>query len=128
GRPFLQPVYDEPEIIIHNVWRLYGGGRDGTPATLKPAPERRLASEVAELAGGAARLAARAEELAATGSDEALRLAGHLIELAWLAAPADEAISRARHEICTQRAEAATSTMAKGVFAWAARESTGARY
>ena len=128
GRPFLQPVYDEPEFIVHNVWRLYGGWWDGNPATLKPAPERRLASEVADLAGGAARLAARAEELAATGADEALRLAGHLIELAWLAAPADEAIQRARQAICTQRGEAATSTMAKGVFAWAARESTGARY
>jgi alkyl sulfatase BDS1-like metallo-beta-lactamase superfamily hydrolase len=128
GRPFLQPVYDEPEFIVHNVWRLYGGWWDGNPATLQPAPERRLAAEVAELAGGATRLAARAEELAATGTDEALRLAGHLIELAWLAAPADEAIQRARQSICTQRGEAATSTMAKGVFAWAARESTGARY
>ena len=128
GRPFLQPVYDEPEFIVHNVWRLYGGWWDGNPATLQPAPERRLASEVADLAGGATRLAARAEELADNATEEALRLAGHLIELAWLAAPSDEAIQLARQAIYTQRADAATSTMAKGVFSWAARESTGARY
>jgi hypothetical protein len=24
-RPYLKPVYDEPEFIVRNVWRLYGG-------------------------------------------------------------------------------------------------------
>jgi hypothetical protein len=52
-----------------------------------------------------------------------LRLAGHLAELAWLAAPGDQGIGRVRNEVFTARAEAATSTMAKGVFEWAARES-----
>ena len=52
-RPWLQPVYDEPEFIVHNVWRLYGGWYDGNPATLKPASEAALATEIAELAGGA---------------------------------------------------------------------------
>ncbi len=37
-RPFLQPVYDEPEFIVRTVWRQYGGWWDGNPATLKPAP------------------------------------------------------------------------------------------
>jgi alkyl sulfatase BDS1-like metallo-beta-lactamase superfamily hydrolase len=128
GRPFLQPVYDEPEFIVHNVWRLYGGWWDGNPATLKPAPERALASEVAALAGGAARLAARAEELASAGTDDALRLAGHLIELAWLSSPSDESLQGVRQRIFTQRAELATSTMARGVFSWAARESRGSRF
>ena len=43
-RPYLQPVYDEPEFIVRTVWRLYGGWWDGNPATLKPAPERRSPS------------------------------------------------------------------------------------
>jgi alkyl sulfatase BDS1-like metallo-beta-lactamase superfamily hydrolase len=124
-RPFLQPVYDEPEFIVRNVWRLYGGWWDGNPATLKPAPERRLAREIAELAGGAGRLAERARELANVGTDDALRLAGHLAELAWLSAPDDPATQGARHDVFTQRAEHATSTMAKGVFNWAAREAGG---
>jgi glyoxylase-like metal-dependent hydrolase (beta-lactamase superfamily II) len=31
-KPYLRPVYDEPEFIVRNVWRLYGGWYDGNPA------------------------------------------------------------------------------------------------
>ena len=128
-RPYLQPVYDEPEFIVRTVWRLYGGWWDGNPATLKPAPERAVAAELAALAGGATTLADRALALLAEasggGGDAALRLAGHLAELAWLAEPDDPGIARARREVFAARAAAATSTMANGVFAWAARESEG---
>jgi glyoxylase-like metal-dependent hydrolase (beta-lactamase superfamily II) len=132
-RPYLRPVYDEPEFIVHTVWRLYGGWWDGNPASLKPAPENALAAELAALAGGALTLADRALALLAetrSGAgaariEEALRLAGHLAELAWLAAPGDEGIGRVRHEVFTARADAATSTMATGVFRWAAQESLG---
>ena len=132
GRPFLQPVYDEPEFIVHTVWRQYGGWWDGNPASLKPAPERALAAELAELAGGAGALADRALELLAvaeeggTGGaaevDRALRLAGHLAEHAWLAAPADPGVRRARQQVFAARAARATSTMARGVFTWASNE------
>jgi len=129
-RPYLQPVYDEPEFIVHTVWRLYGGWWDGNPATLKPAPERALAAEVASLAGGAGALAARATELveaalagSAPGAEDKLRLAGHLAEFAWLAAPADPAVAQVRHHVFSVRADLATSTMATGVFRWAASES-----
>jgi glyoxylase-like metal-dependent hydrolase (beta-lactamase superfamily II) len=127
-RPYLRPVYDEPEFIVRNVWRLYGGWWDGNPASLKPAPERALAAELATLAGGAQRLADRAQVLASTGlaasdADTALRLAAHLAELAWLAAPDDPAVGEIRRQVFTARAETATSTMAKGVFTWAAHES-----
>lgn len=124
GRPYLRPVYDEPEFIVHNIWRLYGGWWDGNPATLKPAPEGALAAEMAALAGGPAVLADRAVALLADpGDDAALRLAGHLAEMAWLAAPGDAGIAQARQQVNTARAQAATSTMARGVFTWAARES-----
>jgi alkyl sulfatase BDS1-like metallo-beta-lactamase superfamily hydrolase len=129
ARPYLRPVYDEPEFIVHTVWRQYGGWWDGNPATLKPAPERALARELAELAGGAGALADRALELvdlAATdddGADQALRLAGHLAEHAWLANPADTAVQGARQRVFSARAARATSTMARGVFNWAANES-----
>ncbi|MDQ1373733.1 MAG: hypothetical protein QOJ09_1071, partial [Actinomycetota bacterium] len=59
-KPYLRPVYDEPEFIVRNVWRQYGGWYDGNPAHLKPAPEAELARELAELAGGASVLAERA--------------------------------------------------------------------
>ena len=124
-RAYLQPIYDEPEFIVHNIWRLYGGWWDGNPAHLKPAPERRLAEEFCALAGGAAHLAERCEALLADGDDEALRLAGHLIETAWLATPHDPAIQELRQRVFQTRADGATSTMARGVFNWAVRESRG---
>ena len=122
-RPYLRPIYDEPEFVVRNVWRLYGGWYDGNPATLKPAPDAALAAEVAALAGGAGKLAARAAALAASEDDAGLRLAGHLAEMAALAAPADTAVHAVRAEVFERRVAAATSTMAKGVFAWAASES-----
>jgi alkyl sulfatase BDS1-like metallo-beta-lactamase superfamily hydrolase len=129
-RPYLKPVYDEPEFVVRNVWRLYGGWWDGNPASLKPAPESALASELAALAGGAGVLAERALALLASpseGTDPAhsMRLAGHLAELAALAAPSDPAVHRVRAEVFTRLSAAATSTMAKGVFTWTARQSEG---
>jgi len=127
-RPYLRPVYDEPEFVVRNVWRLYGGWWDGNPASLKPAPDAALAGELAALAGGAGVLADRALGLLRSppeGSDPAvsMRLAGHLAELAAMAAPSDAGIHRARAEVYAALSEKATSTMAKGVFTWTARES-----
>ena len=119
-RPYLRPVYDEPEFVVRNIWRLYGGWFDGNPSRLKPAPDDEIAREVADLAGGAAALAARARAVADDGD---LRLAAHLAEWAARAAPDDPDIHAARAEIYERRVEAETSTMAKGVFGWAARES-----
>lgn len=120
GLPWLQPLYDEPEFVVRNVWRLYGGWYDGNPASLKPAAESALASELADLAGGAGVLADRARELAAAGD---LRLAGHLAELAALAAQRDPGVHRVRAEVFGARAAAERSLMATGVFAWAEHES-----
>jgi alkyl sulfatase BDS1-like metallo-beta-lactamase superfamily hydrolase len=57
-KPYLKPLYDEPEFVVRNVWRLYGGWYDGNPARLEPAPDAQLAGELAALAGGAGELAA----------------------------------------------------------------------
>ena len=119
-RPWLRPIYDEPEFIVRNIWRLYGGWWDGNPAHLKPAPEGELAGELAALAGGAGQLAARARELAESGE---LRLAGHLAELAAQAEPELEAALEARAEVNERRTDEEQSTMARGIFAWAAGES-----
>ena len=119
--PWLQPVYDEPEFVVRGIWRLYGGWYDGNPAHLKPAPDDAVAAEVASLAGGADRLARRALELSSAGDH---RLAGHLIEFAGRAAPADEEIRRARATVFAERARQERSTMSKGVFSWAARSAS----
>jgi len=119
-RPYLGPIYDEPEFVVRNVWRLFGGWYDGDPSHLKPAPAARLASEVAHLAGGAGALATRAAELAAAGE---LRLAAQLVELAAQATPNDPAVHGVRADVYRQRVATESSTMAKGVFSWAAAES-----
>jgi alkyl sulfatase BDS1-like metallo-beta-lactamase superfamily hydrolase len=112
-RPYLQPIYDEPEFIVRNVWRLYGGWWDGDPAALKPAPATALAREVAAMAGGVAALMTRAEERAAAGE---LALACQLAEWAAHAAPDDAGVIEARRKIYRARAESETSLMARGIF------------
>ncbi|GAA4874058.1 alkyl sulfatase dimerization domain-containing protein [Saccharopolyspora cebuensis] len=122
-KPYLRPSYDEPEFIVRNVWRHYGGWYDGDPAHLKPAPTGDLAGEIARLAGGGAALAERARELLAAGE---LRLAGHLAQFAVDADPADHLAHAARVEVFVALRAAATSTMAKGVYGWAVAESRAA--
>jgi hypothetical protein len=43
-------VYDEPEFVVRNVWRLYGGWWDANPARLKPAADAAIGAEVVRLA------------------------------------------------------------------------------
>jgi len=118
-RPWLQPVYDEPEFVVRNLWRLYGGWYDGNPAHLKPAPDAAVATELAALSGGANVLADRALVLSDAGDH---RLAGHLAELAAQAAPDDDAVAQVRSTVFSRRAALERSTMAKGVFAWAGQD------
>ncbi|MGW0736486.1 alkyl sulfatase dimerization domain-containing protein [Streptomyces sp. NPDC002851] len=120
AKPYLHPAYDEPEFVVRNLWRLWGGWYDQNPAHLKPAPEAEVAAEFADAAGGALVLARRAERLADEGE---FRLAGHLAETAALAAPADSDVARVRATVYARRAERETSTMARGIFAWAAADS-----
>ncbi len=119
-KPYLKPVYDDPEFVVRNVWRLYGGWHDGNPARLKPASQAALARELAALGGGAAALARRARELLASGE---LRLACELVELAVQAAPEDRDAHAARYEIYRQRAQAESALMARGIYIAAASDS-----
>ena len=118
-RPWLRPIYDEPEFVVRNVWRLYGGWWDGDPAHLKPPPAADLARELADLAGGVDTLAERAQTCSEVGDH---RLACQLIELASQASE-DPGIWRLRADLYRARAETETSLMAKGVFTEAARSS-----
>lgn len=124
-RPYLRPVYDEPEFIVRNLWRLYGGWWDGDPATLKPAPTGALAEEIAELAGGARRLARRAFELSEAGDH---RLACHLAELAGRAEPDDREVLKLRRDVYRARRDEETSLMARSIFEAASKERPGRDY
>jgi alkyl sulfatase BDS1-like metallo-beta-lactamase superfamily hydrolase len=120
AKPYLRPVYDEPEFVVRNVWRCYGGWYDGNPARLKPPPDSLLAREIAGLAGGTDPLVKRALTLAETGE---LRLACALVEAATQASPEDRAAHAARAEIYRIRRKSELSLMAKGIYGFAERES-----
>ncbi len=122
-RPWLAPQYDEPEFVVRNVYRQFGGWWDGNPARLKPSPDAVLAAELVSLAGSVEVLTDRALELADAGD---LRLACHLVELAVAAAPDHEGAHRVRAEVYWRRRKYERSLMSKGVYAAAARESEAA--
>lgn len=119
-RPYLQPIYDEPDFIVRNIWRLEGGWYDGTPSHLKPAPEAERAREIAAMAGGVDKIIARALDRLAEGN---LPLACHLADWAVAAAPEDKAAHEARIRIYQARANDSRSTMSHGIFHAAALES-----
>jgi alkyl sulfatase BDS1-like metallo-beta-lactamase superfamily hydrolase len=111
--PYLRPLYDEPEFVIRNIWRLFGGWYDGNPARLKPASDTAVGTEVAALAGGADTLIDRAAELSGVGDH---RLACQLIEYAVAAEPESHRVHEARSTIYAARRRAETSLMAKGIY------------
>jgi alkyl sulfatase BDS1-like metallo-beta-lactamase superfamily hydrolase len=116
----MRPLYDEPEFVVRNIWRLYGGWWDGAPSRLKPAPDSQVATELANLSGGAENLMNRALELMESGD---IRMACHLADFAGWAAPEDPNIHANRAAIYEQRRKSELSLMSKGIFKGAARES-----
>jgi alkyl sulfatase BDS1-like metallo-beta-lactamase superfamily hydrolase len=119
AKPYLKPMYDEPEFVVNNIWRLYGGWYGGNPAYLKPARESDLAVALAELAGGAAALAKKGQALA----EEDIRTACHLVEIAVQDEPDNRTAHAIRAEVFQLRRNNETSLMAKGIFGSAANES-----
>src|SRR5260370_4795927 len=119
-KPWLQAVYDEPEFIVRNIWRLEGGWYDGTPSNLKPASDAERAREIAAVAGGVAAVVARAMEKLAAGE---VVLACHLVDWAVAAEPDDRSSHEARMKVYAARAEREESTMAHGIFQAAVIES-----
>ncbi len=118
--PYLRPMYDEPEFVVRNIWRLYGGWWDGNPARLKPPSDAAIGAEVAALAGGVDVLIMRATELSGSGDH---RLACQFIEYAIAAEPEAHAVHEARAAIYSARRATETSLMAKGIYKSAAADS-----
>ncbi len=119
-KPYLQPVYDEPEFIVRNIHRCYGGWYNDVPSDLKPAPRARRGQEIAALAGGVGTLVRRAAALAEEGD---LRMSCHLLDWAADAEPDSKEAHAVRAHVYAKRAEQESSTMAKGIFRAAARDS-----
>jgi alkyl sulfatase BDS1-like metallo-beta-lactamase superfamily hydrolase len=122
--PYLQPIYDDPEFVVRNVVRYFGGWYSGRPSELKPAARRAVATEIASLAGGAARLAARATELAEQGE---MALACHLADYALEAEPATAAVRDAVAAVYERRAAREPSLMAVNLFRAASEDARAGR-
>lgn len=118
--PYLKPMYDEPEFVVRNIWRLYGGWWDGSPARLKPPSDTAVGTELVALIGGVDPLIGRARVCSAEGDH---RMACHLIDVACAAEPESAAVHEARIEIYTARRGVETSLMAKGIFKGAVSDS-----
>ena len=122
-KPYLRPVYDEPEFVVRNLWRLYGGWYDGNPAAPEAAPRRGARARRSPPSPAARdRLAERASELAAAGD---LRLAGHLAELAAQAAPDDPGVHQVRAEVFGAAGRRGARDDVEGRLRWAARAGEG---
>jgi len=119
-KPYLQAVYDEPEFIVRNIWRLEAGWYDGVPSNLKPASVASQANQIAAMAGGVDKLVEQANSKFEAGD---FAMASHLIDWAITASPDDVAAHTARSRIYAARALESRSTMSHGIFRSAAMES-----
>ena len=119
-KPYLQPTDDEPEFVVRNIWRLYGGWYDGNPARLKPPSDNAVGLEMAKMLDGVEPLIRKALELRANGQ---LALAAHFIEIAVMAEPDNRNVHKARARIYKERRYEELSLMAQGIFGYAAKQS-----
>jgi alkyl sulfatase BDS1-like metallo-beta-lactamase superfamily hydrolase len=116
-KPYLRPIYDHPQFILRNIWRLYGGWYDGEPDNLLPAPRAEQAREWVALAGGIDAVLERATALQKEGN---LRLACHLVEFAVIAEPGSTAAHALRAEIYGSRSKLETASMSQNILNHAA--------
>jgi alkyl sulfatase BDS1-like metallo-beta-lactamase superfamily hydrolase len=120
AKPYLRPVYDHPQFIVRNIWRLYGGWYEGEPDNLLPAPREEQAREWVTLAGGLPRVLERVQVL--IDADDR-RMASHLVEYAVLAEPHSKAAHELRTLVYEARAKGETASMSRNLFLYAAESS-----
>ena len=117
-KPWLQPIYDHPEFIARNVWRLYGGWYDGDPANILPAHSHDVAAQLVG-ATGAAPILERARRLRDDGD---LQMACHLVDFVRKGEPENREAWTLWRDLFTARAQAERSLMARGAFHAGVRE------
>jgi alkyl sulfatase BDS1-like metallo-beta-lactamase superfamily hydrolase len=117
-KPWLQPVYDHPEFIARNVYRLYGGWYDGDPANILPAHSEQIAAALVA-AAGAEPILARARKLRDEGE---LQLACHLTDFVRKGAPDNREAWELWRDLFSARAASESSLMARGAFHAAIRQ------
>ncbi len=117
-RPWLKPVYDHPEFVARNVFRLYGGWYDGNPAHMLPAHSHDVARELIGVTGSAG-LLARARKLRAEGN---LQMACHLVDFVRRGDPQNREGWELWRDLFLARLDTEPSIMARGAFHQAINE------
>jgi alkyl sulfatase BDS1-like metallo-beta-lactamase superfamily hydrolase len=117
-KPWLRPIYDHPEFIARNVYRLYGGWWDGNPANMLPAHSEDIAAALVG-ATGVAPILDRARQLRDDGD---LQMACHLADFARKGDPDNKEAWELWRDLFAARARAEQSLMARGAFNAAVRE------
>ena len=111
-KPWLRPIYDHPEFIARNVYRLYGGWYDGDPANMRPAHSQDVATEIVA-ASGSEPLLARARALRDAGD---VQLACHLVDFVRKGDPENREAWELWRELFAMRAADEESLMARGAY------------
>ncbi len=117
-KPWLRPIYDHPEFVARNVYRLYGGWYDGNPAHILPAHSEDVARALVAAAGSEPILA-RARRLRDEGD---LKLACHLVDYVRKGEPENRQAWELWGDLFAARAASESSLMARGAFYSAVRE------
>jgi alkyl sulfatase BDS1-like metallo-beta-lactamase superfamily hydrolase len=117
-KPWLQPIYDHPEFIARNVWRLYGGWWDGDPANILPAHSHDVAAQLVASTGSGPILE-RARRLRDDGD---LQMACHLVDFVRKGEPENREAWTLWRDLFTARARIERSLMARGAFHAGVRE------
>ena len=117
-KPWLRPIYDHPEFIARNVYRLYGGWYSGDPADILPAHSGDIARELVGVCG-AEPLLARARALRDAGD---LQIACHIADFVRKGDPDNRDAWLLWRDLFTARIGRETSLMARGAFHSAVRE------
>jgi alkyl sulfatase BDS1-like metallo-beta-lactamase superfamily hydrolase len=117
-KPWLQPVYDHPEFIARNVYRLYGGWYDGDPANILPAHSEDVAAALVN-ATGPMPILERARKLRDDGE---IQLACHLVDFVRKGQPDNREAWELWRDLFTERAATEESLMARGAFLSAIRD------
>jgi alkyl sulfatase BDS1-like metallo-beta-lactamase superfamily hydrolase len=120
-KPWLRPIYDHPEFIARNVYRLYGGWWDHNPANMLPAHSEEIADALVE-AVGSAPILDRARQFRDEGN---LQLACHLADFVCKGEPSNREGWELWRDLFEARAAVEESLMARGAFKAAVREAEG---
>jgi alkyl sulfatase BDS1-like metallo-beta-lactamase superfamily hydrolase len=121
-RPYLQALYDNPQFIVRNLLRLWGGWWNGNAADLLPAPWEKQAKEIVGMSGGVKTLVQRGRKLLDEGDTV---MASHIAEWVTRADQTDRGAQELKRDVYAKRIEETESIMAQGIFRAAMNEAKG---